>query len=200
MTDRSMRIASGCVTSVSQKTISTKVWSNNLGWTTQSIEEIELRLDAFDAPLTLRTGGTRNLFVVAGDRLDVAYAEGRDNLAIFGIRNVTDGSIYLVRLARVASARTDVIVTIGVLIAVAFVIGIMSALQGSTDGMLDIFAWFGGTALGFLALSTILRSVFGVIAWPEIRRLNQPGGRREMNAAKNALSLTAADAPHIRFL
>ncbi|MGN7979888.1 hypothetical protein [Burkholderia sp. 22313] len=200
MTDRSMRIASGCVTSVGQKTISTKVWSNNLGWTTQSIEEIELRLDAFDAPLTLRTGGTRNLFVVAGDRLHVAYAEGRDSLAIYGIHNVTDGSIYLVRPARVASARTDVIATIGILIAVAFAIGIMSVLQGSTNGMLDIFAWFGGTALGFFVLSAILRSAFGLIGWPEIRRLKQPGGRREMNAAKHALSLTADDAPRIRFL
>lgn len=200
MTDRSMRIASGRVTSVGQKTISTKVWSNNLGWTTQGIEEIALRLDTCDAPLTLRTDATRNLFIVAGDRLNVACMEDRDHLSIYGIRNVTDGSVYLVRPARVLGARIDRIVTICVLIAVAFVIGIMSALARSTDGMLDMFAWFGGAALGCFVSSTILRSVFGVIVWPDIRRLNQPGGKREMTAASNALSLAPEETPHIRFI
>ncbi len=200
MTDRSMRIASGSVMSVSQKTINTKVWSNNLGWTTQSIEEIALRLDAFDAPLTLRTSGTRNLFLVAGDQLNVAYAEGLDSLAIYGIRNVTDGSVYLVRPARVAGARTDVAVTIGALICLTLVTGILSAVQRSTDGMLDIFAWFGAAVIGFFVASTILRSVFGLIVWPEIRRLKQPGGKREMNAARNALSLAPEDTPRIRFI
>ncbi|WP_175786872.1 hypothetical protein [Burkholderia anthina] len=200
MTDRIMQTASGCVTSVSQKTISTKVWSNNLGWTTQGIEEIALRLNTLDAPLTLRTNATRNLFIVAGDRLKVAYTERGDHLAVYGIRNVTDGSVYLVRPARTLSARIDVIVTIGVLIAAALAIGVMSAVARSTDGMLDIFAWFGATAIGLFVLSTILRAVFGLVVWPEIRRLNQPGGKREMDAARHALSLARADTPHIRFI
>ncbi|WP_185646389.1 hypothetical protein [Burkholderia sp. Bp9143] len=54
--------------------------------------------------------------------------------------------------------------------------------------------------IGFFVASTILRSVFGLIVWPEIRRLKQPGGKREMNAARNALSLTPEDMPRIRFI
>ncbi|WP_175965829.1 hypothetical protein [Burkholderia sp. BCC0322] len=200
MTDRTMQIASGRVTSVSQQTISTEVWSNNLGWTRQSIEEIALQLDTHDAPLTVRTSGTRNLFIVAGDRLTVAYAPNQDRRAIYGIRNTTDGSVYLVRTAKVASGRTDVFVTIGLLVALAFIGGIMCAVSRSTSGMLDAFAWFASGAIGLFVLSTLLRIVFGVIVWPEIRRLAQPGGKREMNAARHALSLAKEDTPHIRFI
>jgi hypothetical protein len=188
------------VTSVVQKTISTEVWSNNLGWTTQSIEEIALQLDAFDAPLVLRTSGTHRLFIVTGDRLNVAYAEGRNRLAVYGIRNRTDGSVYLVRPAKVAAARTDVFVTLFILVTLALVAGIMSAIARNTDGMVDAITWFGAGTIGLFVLSTILRTTFGLIAWPEIRRLTQPGGRREMNAARRALSLASAETRNIRFL
>ncbi|KUY82954.1 hypothetical protein WI27_08170 [Burkholderia cepacia] len=117
---------------------------------------------------------------------------------MYGIRNATDASVYLVRPAKVAGARIDVFATLFLL--VVFVLGIMSAVSRSLDGMLDTFAWFAGGAIGFFLLSTILRTVFGVIVWPEIRRLRQPGGRREMNAARQALSLANDDTPNIRFL
>ncbi|CAB3752673.1 hypothetical protein B7G54_20380 [Burkholderia puraquae] len=200
MSDRTMQIASGCVTSVSQKTISTKVWSNNLGTTTQSIEEIALQLDTVDAPLTLRTDSTRSVFIVAGDRLTVAYTQGRDRRAIYAIRNATDGSVYLVRTAKAAAARTDVVVTIGMLVAMAITVGLVSAMERSTDSALEISTWFGGAAIALFLLSTILRTVFGIIIWPEIRRLRQPGGKREMNAARSALSLSNEETPHIRFI
>lgn len=200
MTDRTMQVASGRVTSVSQKTLRTKVWSNNLGMTTQSIEEIALQLDTVDAPLTLRTDGTRNLFIGAGDRLTVAYAQGQDQRAIYGVRNETDGSVYLVRPAKVVGARTDAIAILGLLVCIPLVIGIMASVERRTDMIVEMFAWFGGTAIGLFALSTILRSAFGLIAWPEIRRLRQPGGKREMTAASNALSLAPDETPHIRFI
>ncbi|MBN3768937.1 hypothetical protein [Burkholderia sp. Se-20378] len=200
MNDRTMQIASGCVTSVSQQTISTKVWSNNLGMTTQSIEEIALQLDTVDAPLTLRTDSTRSVFIVAGDRLTVAYAQDRDRRALYAIRNATDGSVYLVRPAKVAAARIDVVVTIGMLVAMAITIGLVSAMERSTDSVLQIATWFGGAAIALFLLSTILRTVFGAIVWPEIRRLRQPGGKREMNAARSALSLSNEDTSHIRFI
>lgn len=200
MTDRSLRIASGCVTSVGQKTVSTAVWSNNLGWTTRSIEEITLQLDAFDTPLVLRTSGTQRLFIVAGDRLNVAYAEGGDRPAVYGIRNTTDGSVYLVRPAKVAAARTDLFVTLFILATLVFVFGIMTAVARSTAGMFDAMAWCVASTIGLFVLSTILRTVFGLIAWPEIRRLTQPGGKREMNAAKHALSFANAETRNIRFL
>ncbi|MCA8063985.1 hypothetical protein [Burkholderia sp. AU38729] len=200
MSDRTMQIASGCVTSVSQNTISTKVWSNNLGMTTQSLEEIALKLDTVDAPLTLRTDSTRSVFIVAGDRLTVAYTQDRDRRVIYAIRNATDGSVYLVRPAKVAAARMDIVVTIGMLVAMAIAIGLVSATERSTDSVLEISTWFGGAAIALFLLSTILRTVFGAILWPEIRRLRQPGGKREMNAARHALSLSNEETSHIRFI
>ncbi|EMN5129308.1 hypothetical protein RVV79_002405 [Burkholderia contaminans] len=200
MSDRTMQIASGCVTSVSQNSISTKVWSNNLGMTTQSIEEIALQIDTVDAPLTLRTDSTRSVFIVAGDRLTVAYTQDRDRRAIYAIRNATDGSVYLVRTAKVAAARMDIVVTIGMLVAMAITIGLVSATERSTDSVLEISTWFGGAAIALFLLSTILRTVFGAILWPEIRRLRQPGGKREMNAARHALSLSNEETSHIRFI
>lgn len=200
MSDRTMQTVSDCVTSLSQKTLSTKVWSNNLGWTTQSVEEITLQLDAFEAPLVLRTSGTRRLFITAGDRLNVAYCEGGGRRAVYGIRNTTDGSVYLVRPAKVAAARTDMFATLFLLVALVFVFGIISAVARSTDGIVDPILWFGAGTIGLFVLGTILRAAFGLIPWPEIRRLAQPGGKREMNAAKHALSVANTETRNIRFL
>ncbi|KVF23058.1 hypothetical protein WJ06_08730 [Burkholderia cepacia] len=119
---------------------------------------------------------------------------------MYGIHNATDASVYLIRPAKVAAARIDVFATLLLLVASVFILGIMSAVSRSLDGMLDTFAWFAGGAIGFFLLSTILRTVFGVIVWPEIRRLRQPGGKREMNAARQALSIANDDTPNIRFL
>ncbi|WP_241171977.1 hypothetical protein [Burkholderia multivorans] len=114
--------------------------------------------------------------------------------------HLTDGSIYLVRAARTQSARTDLTVTIGALLAFAFVIGIMSAVQRSTDGMLAVFAWCAAATIGLYGLSTVLRSLFGFAPWPDIRRLKPPGGRREVGATKAALTLAPEEAARIRFL
>ncbi|KHL17384.1 hypothetical protein WR30_33310 [Burkholderia contaminans FFH2055] len=119
---------------------------------------------------------------------------------MYAIRNATDGSVYLVRTAKVAAARMDIVVTIGMLVAMAITIGLVSATERSTDSVLEISTWFGGAAIALFLLSTILRTVFGAILWPEIRRLRQPGGKREMNAARHALSLSNEETSHIRFI
>ncbi|MBR8241179.1 hypothetical protein C6T52_02605 [Burkholderia multivorans] len=116
------------------------------------------------------------------------------------MHNPTDGSIYLVRAARTQSARTDLTVTIGALIAFAFVVGIMSAVQRSTDGMLAVFAWCAAATIGLYGLGTILRSLFGSAPWPDIHRLKPSGGRREVGAAKAALTLAPEEAARIRVL
>ncbi|WP_254208892.1 hypothetical protein [Burkholderia multivorans] len=116
------------------------------------------------------------------------------------MRDLTDGSIYLVRPARIQSARTDLTVTIGAPIAFAFVIGIMSVVQRSTHGMLAVFAWCAAAAIGLYWLSTVLRLLSGFALWPDIRRLEPPGGRREVGAAKATLTLAPEEAARIRFL
>lgn len=200
MTNHDMQTVSGRVTAIGQQSIETKVWSNNLGATTQSIEEITLRLDSLASPLVFRTNRTTRLFIADGDRLNVAYADDQGRRIVYGIRNVTDGSAYLLRPAKVAGARADLFVMLICVVAAAVVSGIVSVVTLSMDSMFDVFALISASVIGLCVLSAILRSLFGVIVWPEIRRLAQPGGKREMNAAAQALSLTQEEARHVRFI
>ncbi|NTY38997.1 hypothetical protein [Burkholderia diffusa] len=200
MTNHAMQIASGGVTAIGQQSIETKVWSNNLGATTQSIEEITLQLDSLASPLVFRTNRTTRLFLADGDRLNVAYADGQGRQIVYGIRNMTDGSAYLLRPAKVAGARTDLVVMLICVVAAAVVSGIVSAVTLSTESMFDVFALISASAIGLCVLSAILRVLFGVIVWPEIRRLAQPGGKHEMKAATQALSLTPEETRHVRFI
>ncbi|BAX62509.1 hypothetical protein BSFP_053770 [Burkholderia stabilis] len=200
MTNPAMQTVSGRATAISQQSIETKVWSNNLGWTTQSIEEITLKLDSLASPLMFRTNRTTRLFIANGDRLNVAYVDGPDHPIVYGIRNMIDGSAYLLRPAKVASARTDLVVMLICVVAAAVISGIVSVVTLSTESMFDVFALISATAIGLCALSAILRILFGVILWPEIRRLAQPGGKREMDAATTALSLTQEETRHVRFI
>ncbi|WP_175917598.1 hypothetical protein [Burkholderia pyrrocinia] len=200
MTNHAMQTASGRVTAIGQQSIETKVWSNNLGATTQSIEEITLQLDSLASPLVFRTNRTTRLFLADGDRLNVAYADGQGRQIVYGIRNMTDGSAYLLRPAKVAGARTDLVVMLICVVAAAVVSGIVSAVTLSTESMFDVFALISASAIGLCVLSAILRVLFGVIMWPEIRRLAQPGGKREMKAATQALSLTPEETRHVRFI
>ncbi|MCA3857387.1 MAG: hypothetical protein IOB81_01985, partial [Burkholderia sp.] len=179
MTNHAMQTLSGRVTAIGQQSIETKVWSNNLGATTQSIEEITLQLDSIDSPLVFRTNRTTRLFIAHGDQVKVACAGDQDRQIVYGIRNVTDGSAYLLRPAKVASARIDLAVMLGCVVAAAVVSGIVSAVTLSTESMLDVFALISACAIGLCVLSATLRTLFGVILWPEIRKLAQPGGKRE---------------------
>ena len=200
MTNHDMQTVSGRVTAISQQSIETKVWSNNLGTTTQSIEEITLKLDSLASPLVFRTNRTTRLFIADGDRLNVAYVGDQDRQSVYGIRNMTDGSAYLLRPAKVAGARADLFVMLICVVAAAVVSGIVSAVTLSMDSMFDVFALISASVIGLCVLSAILRILFGVIVWPEIRRLAQPGGKREMNAAAQALSLTQEETRHVRFI
>ena len=200
MTNHPMQIVSGRVAAASQKSVVIEVYSQNLGWTTDQNEEVTLRLDSVDIPFMLKTRKTRSIFIAKDDQLDIVYVEHPDRLAIYGIRNVTDGSVYLVRTAKAASARADIVVTIACLVIVGICCGIVGLVAGSTDGLLDLSIVFGGTVIGLFVLSAILRSLFGLIAWPDIRRLAQPGGKHEMNAARKALAIAPKEGRHIRFL
>ncbi|NHV26096.1 hypothetical protein [Burkholderia sp. D-99] len=200
MTNHAMQTVSGRVTAIDQQSIETKIWSNNLGSTTQSIEEITLHLESLASPLVFRTNRTTRLFIADGDRLNVAYADVQDRQIVYGIRNMTDGSAYLLRPAKVASARTDLTVMLLCVVAAAVVSAIVSVVTLSTESTFDVFALISACAIGLGVLSAILRILFGVILWPEIRRLAQPGGKREMTAATTALSITQEETRHVRII
>lgn len=200
MTDHVMQIISGRVTGVSQKSNVIDVYSQNVGWTTEQNEEIALRLDSEALPLILKTDSTRDIFVAKDDRVEIACIKQADRLAIFGIRNATDDSVYLVRTSKVSGARIDLMVLVAVVLVSAICCGIVGVVARSLDHMLDIYLDFVGVGVGLYVLSTVLRSVFGFVIWPGIRKLAQPGGRREMIAAKKALALSSTEDRNIRYL
>jgi hypothetical protein len=193
MMNSPMKANAGQVVEASQKPIIIRVFSKNGGWTTEQTEEITLRLDSLDLPLVFRTKETGSIFIAEGDRVEVASMERPDHLALYGLRNVTDGSTYLVRPAKIASARIELSVVVAGLLLTGLVIGAMTMMKLGTDGLLKVYGQFAGVAFGLLLLSAFLRSVFGWIAFPEIRKLVQPGGRREVNAAKRALGLASGN-------
>ncbi len=195
-----MQVTSGRVLSVSQRSAVIRVWSPNLGPTTDRGEEITLRLDSIERPLILKTSKTYELFIAQGDQLDVACIECPDGLAIFGIRNAKDGSVYLVRPANVVGARRDIYVAISCVIACGICSGIVGFVQRSTHHLLDLYLIGMAASVGLCATSTIVRSLFGWNVWPDLRTLVQPGGKREVNAARKALALEPGEAGTVRFL
>jgi hypothetical protein len=195
-----MQIVSGAVISVSQKRVEIDVWSPNIGRTTDQNEQITFRLDAIDLPLILKTGKTHELFVAHGDRLDVACIECSDHLAILGIRNVNDGSIYMVRTANVVSVRREIYMSIFAVIAFGIASGVIGLAQRSMHAAVDLFLIGAAVSVGFGAVSAIVRLLSGWSVWPDLRKLVQPGGKREMDAARLALALEPKEGRAIRFL
>jgi hypothetical protein len=195
-----VRLVSGPVVSVSQQPIVIDVWSPNLGPTTDRIEQITFRLDAIELPLILKTDKIRALFVANGDRLDVACIEFPDRLAILGIRNANDGSLYLVRTADVVSARREIYTATGAVLVWAVAAGVIGFVQRSTHQIVDSFLIGAAVSVGFGVVSAIVRLLFGRSVWPDIRKLVQPGGKREMDAAREALALQPGERCAIRFL
>lgn len=200
MTRGTVQTVSGAVTSVSQKLVEIDVWSPNMGPTTDQNDQITFRLDAIDLPLILKTGKTRELFVANGDRLDVAYIECSDRLAILGIRNVNDGSVYMVRTANVVSVRREIYMSIFAVIAFGIASGVIGLAQRSAHAAVDSFLIGAAVSVGFGAVSVIVRSLSGRSVWPDIRKLVQPGGKREMDAARQALAPEPKEERAIRFL
>lgn len=195
-----VQLVSGSVVSVSQTPIVIDVWSPNLGPTTDEIEQITFRLDSVDLPLILKAGKTREFFVANGDRLDVACIPFPDRLAILGIRNANDGSLYMVRTANVVSARREIYTTIGAVLVWGIASAVIGFVQRSTHLIVDSFVIGGAVSVGLGAVSAIVRLLFGWSVWPDIRKLVQPGGKLEMDAARQALALQPRERCAIRFL
>lgn len=195
-----VQLVSGSVVSVSQKPIVIDVWSPNLGPTTDEIEQITFRLDSVDLPLVLKAGKTREFFVANGDRLDVACIPFPDRLAILGIRNASDGSLYMVRTANVVSARREIYTTIGAVLIWGIASAVIGFVQRSTHLIVDSFVIGAAVSVGLGAVSAIVRLLFGWSVWPDIRKLVQPGRKLEMDAARQALALQPRERCAIRFL
>lgn len=200
MTKPSMQVVKGRVKSASQKLIETRGSDANGGTTTYDSQSIALRLDGQPLALMLNTTKAADIFVGHDDELDVACLPFADRLEIYGIRNRTDGSVYLARTAHVASARWE---RLG--FAIMLPTALIAALIGHFNGVGRVESlWvFLGLGLGFPALVRLVSAIarlFGFVAMPEARGHAQPGGHREMRAAREALAITQDEQDRIRFV
>lgn len=187
MTPSPMQAINGRVTSASQKSVVVDVWSQNVGWTTEQNEEITLRLDSVDVPFILRTSKARRIFIAEGDQLDVACIAAADHLAVYGMRNVSDGSAYLVRTASVANARMTLFCLTVAIAVFGLITGLPEIWDPDTMQSSMFFLECSGMALFLGTTAVVSSSVFGYVPFRSIRLLVQPGGRREMRAAKDLL-------------
>lgn len=200
MTSPAMAVMSGRVSAASQKSVIVDVYSQNLGPTTEQNEEITLQLDSSDLPIVIKTSQARQIFIAEGDHLDVAGVAHADKLAVYGFRNVTDGSVYLVRTAGVASGRMDRFIMILGIIVLGLLFGGVGVGTQDLKKCLEIYAFVVALLIVLFAMSTLSRSMFGFVPYRAIRLLTLPGGRREMRAAREALTIGSEEGREVRIL
>ncbi|MGF6649430.1 hypothetical protein [Paraburkholderia sp. GAS82] len=200
MMKRALRVVSGSVLSVSQKSIITDGFSTNGAPVKFDSEGIALRLDLVQMPLTVNTTRASDIFIAAGDKLDVACFEEPDRLQIYGIRNNTDGSVYLARTAQVASARWEV-ASVPLLLGASLIMAAIGHFFGlDRDFLLKGVLLFGVLPPAVICTIGAVARLFGHAAMPEIRGHAQPGGRHEMIAARQALAITQEERRYVRFI
>lgn len=195
-----MQVVSGRVVSVSQRTVSTEhvnvTPSGGVSTSEQNSEYIEINLDTHHEPFAVNSNGSRNFFIGSDDVLDIAGIWQGSHIDIYGIRNVTDGSVYVVRPERVESRSISYTVA-------AFVglLGCGAAAWFAIDGERDPGVYFSLIMMTLLAAAGAycifsLRR-WGVFSNAIIREHTQEGDKKEMKQAQAELRLTREERSRI---
>lgn len=188
-----MKVVSGRMVSISQRTITTTRASFNedggVATSDENSEYIEIKLDTHDKPFVINSNRSSDLFIGKDDALDMAGVCQGGHVDIYGIRNVTDGSVYIVRPEKVENrSATYAITGVSALVSLG-VIGMMAF-----DGVRDLTAYLSVVVCGLFVLAMIycifsLRR-WGVIGNERIGKHTQKGDAQEMECARFALQLT----------
>jgi hypothetical protein len=160
---------------------------------------VVLVLDGVDTPLTLNSFDPCTLFIAEGDALEVAGIRRGNRVDIYGIRNLTDGSVYLVRPAEMVSRFGSYFVA-GVCAFAACGTSVMVAWNGERDPV---------AYLQVIGIAAAIASVPFGLGWLG-RRLGysnraveshaQSGGTLEMIDTQSTLRLTPDELKRIRRL
>ena len=109
------------------------------------------------------------MHIEKGDELEVACLEFADRLEIYGIRNHTDGSVYLARTALVASARWELACVPILLGASLLLAGICYALGMDPGTVVEWSLILGIAAPACILVLGAIARVFGWVLMPEVR-------------------------------
>lgn len=188
-----MQVASGRVVFVKHRTVTTdevSVTANGAVATSeQKSQYIEIQLDTHHEPFAINTTRNADFFIGEGDEVNIAGIWQGSHIDIYGIRNATDGSIYVARPERVESR------------SISYGASGLMAL-----GCLGCIVWFAvdeGLDLATLAylvfLSVLITAgvfcIFSLRRWGVfsndiISEHTQAGDKEEMERAQSELRLT----------
>lgn len=195
-----MQVVSGQLRMIAQATNTTAHInasdSGGVSTSDEHSERIEIRLDSCDVPCVIHTNRCADLFIGEHDALDIAGIWRSTHIDIYGIRNRTDGSLYLAQPDAVASRKASLTITgfSGVAL-LAMLAGIV--IHGERDiGVLITLT------IACAAIVGIIYAVFSLSRWglfdnARIREHTQRGGHDEMKLADAALGITADERHRI---
>jgi VIT1/CCC1 family predicted Fe2+/Mn2+ transporter len=198
-----MQIVSGRFCAIAQDTNTTEHIniSENGGVSTsdEHSERIEIQLDSCEVPCVIQTNRSSDLFIGKEDVLDVAGIWRSTHVEIYGIRNRTDGSLYLAQPDAVESRKATL--TIAGLVGVAFLVVMVAMIM---HGERDIGVYVTMTIVG-AAIVGIFYTLFSLGRWglfsnTRVSEHTQSGGRREMEQAIDALRIKSDERHRITTL
>lgn len=195
-----MQVISGRVISVKQNTVTTEeTFVTNSGAMRQSevgSEYVDIFVDTHDEPFSINTGNSRNFFIGKGDLLDVACIWRSTYTDIYGIRNLTDGSIYIARPESVESRSFSYTATWGSAIICCMAMGLM-VIEGVRDPVAYLLALIMSPFFVLMTFCIFSLRRWGLLSNEIASAHTQEGGEEEMKLAQDMLKVTREELPKI---
>ena len=198
-----MQIVSGTLCAIAQGTKTTEhinvTESGGVSTSDEHSERIEIRLDSCEVPCVIQTNRSSDLFIGKEDVLDIAGIWRGSHIEIYGIRNRTDGSLYLVQPDAVESRKATLAVT--GLVGLGFPVMIIAmAIHGERDIGVYVAMTIAGAAIVAIFYTLFSLARWGLFSNARISEHTQSGGRREMEQAIDALRITSDERQRITTL
>ncbi|WP_321886995.1 hypothetical protein [Paraburkholderia bannensis] len=191
-----MQVVSGKLHSIAQEMKTTEhinvSESGSVSSSDEHSERIEIRLDSCEVPCVIQTSRCSDLFIGEDDALDIAGIWRSTHIDIYGIRNLTDGSLYLAQPDAVESRKVSL--TMAALFGMVFLVMMVAlAIHGERDpGAYAALTMVGAVIVGILYILFSLRR-WGLFGNSRISEHTQSGGRHELMQAHGALRITSGE-------
>jgi hypothetical protein len=195
-----MQIVSGRVVSTKQHTVTTEeIFFTNSGAMRQSevgSEYVDIFVDTHNEPFSINTSNSRNFFIGKGDLLDIACIWRSTYTDIYGIRNLTDGSVYIARPEAVESRSFSYTATWG-----SALICCMAMASMVIEGVRDPVAYLVALIMSpfFILMVFCIYSLrrWGLLSNEIAGAHTQEGGEEEMKLAQEMLKVAPEELPMI---
>jgi hypothetical protein len=195
-----MQVVSGRLISTRQHTVTTEeTFLTNSGAMRQSevgSECVDVFIDNHNEPFSINTGNSRDFFMGKGDLLDIACIWRSTYTDIYGIRNLTDGSIYIARPEAVESRSFSYTATWGSALICCIVMGLM-VIEGVRDPVAYLVALIMSPFFVLMTFCIFSLRRWGLLSNEIVSAHAQEGGEEEMKLAQDMLKVTREEFPKI---